>query len=93
MIIKVTSDESGYHAHVEGRGFEVARGLEALLTSILRDGMPDCLMDAVVSNAKKKARDMRSDIKLSDVERDECMDLIDGIIEILKRSKRRREDD
>ena len=97
MIFKVTSDESGYHAHVEGKGIDIMRGLETLIEGLLRNGaIPEYLLDKIVANAKDSAREVYRDtdsIKLSDVERGECMDLIDGIFDILKRAKRRRDDD
>ena len=98
MIIKVTSDESGYHAHVEGRGIEVARGLETLIEGILRkDVFPECLLDKIVANAKDSVREVyrgTDSIKLksSDDGFEECEALVDEILNIL-RSKRRREDD
>ena len=97
MIMKVTMDETGYHAHIEGKGIDVMRGLETLIEGLLRnDAIPECLLDKIVADAKDSAREVYRDtdsIKLSDVERDECMDLIDGILDILKRAKRRRDDD
>lgn len=108
MIIKVTMDESGYHAHVEGRGIEIARGLETLIEGILReDVFSECLLDKIVANAKDKivanAKDSAREkvytdtdsikIKLSDDGHDKCMELIDDILEILERSRRRRDDD
>ena len=98
MIIKVTSDESGYHVHVEGRGIEVARGLETLIGGILRkDVFPECLLDKIVANAKDSAREVYHDtdsikIKSSDDGFKECEALVDEILNIL-RSKRRRDDD
>lgn len=98
MIIKVTMDETGYHAHVEGRGIEIARGLETLIEGILRkDVFPECLLDKIVANAKDSAREVYRDtdsikIKSSDDGFKECEALVDEILNILK-SKRRRDDD
>lgn len=98
MIIKVTRDESGYHAHVKAAGYEIKEGLETLLEGLLRDGMPEYFLDNIVANAKNNAaRDAiytdTDSIKYesSKDEHDRINELLDDFLEKLK--KRRRDDD
>lgn len=96
MIIKVTNNENGYHAHVKGTGLEIKEGLETLLEGLLRDGMPEDFLDRIVANAKDSAaRDViytdTDSIKYESVADDKINKLLDDILEML--AKRRRNDE